>query len=279
MTEPKAPTHSRPSALAIFLSVSSAVTIVLALLGYGVALSTESGFGVPHAIIFNSTSDLLTLGGWAVIQMMSNVGKLLQLSFYKQFWSALLPMAKGALFTAVMAFLLGLTVLGVKHLAKGWRWPSARRAQLRALLAKRGRLVMLVTVPLISLLAFLAGVPLALFAMLFALALLGSVLGFIPSVGLLAGTAHIDAWVIGPEVCKPLRSRDVRMKEERVKRGDTAEKVRAASCVAVKKSDGKEYRGRVVFATFNAVVLYDPTAGTVQRVSTEGASVEVIEKL
>ena len=78
----------------------------------------------------------------------------------------------------------------------------------------------------------------------------------------------------------PIRKREARMQIQPPQQTNVSNsKPKAATCVTVKKEGGEEHRGRVVFATFNAVVLYDPDTGSVRRVSTDGASIEVIDKL
>jgi len=115
---------------------------------------------------------------------------------------------------------------------------------------------------------------------LFGVAVLTYMLCVVPIMGFTAGTGHIDEWVIAPTICSPVKAREARLQAPKAEGSSTKEKREAAAtCVAVKKTGDDEHRGRVVFATFNAVVLYDPQSGTVRRVSTEGASVEVIAKL
>jgi hypothetical protein len=277
MNNTQKPKPSGAAWLTIFLSVSSALAILLALLGYGVALSIESRFGIPHATIFNSSSDLLTLGGWAVVASMARAGQLFDWAFYAGLLQAWWPFAKAALVTMAGIFALGSTALFFRWLARRWSWLRKQRTQTQALYSKYGRFARIAALPLIVLASVLVAVPLTMLGMLLGIVFLAFGLGIVPLVGVEAGTAHIDDWVISPSICVPLKSRDVRM-ERTIKKGN-GDKVRAASCVAVKNADGEEHRGRVVFATFNAIVLYDPTAGSVRRVSTQGAVVKVIDTL
>jgi hypothetical protein len=265
-------------ALAIFLSLSSATVIVLALLGYGVALSAEEGFGIPHAVIFNSTSDLLTLGGWAVLHMLSYLGKLWEWAFYAALWEKTWPFTKMALALASAAFAIGVAALGVRHVAG--RWLRIKAAQAASLVAAHGRLARIVAFPLVMLSCILITAPLLALVSLSGLTVLACFLSIIPIAGLDAGTGHIRDWVVGPEICIPIRKRDTRMQIQPLQQTDVSKmKPKAATCVTVKKEGGEEHRGRVVFATFNAVVLYDPGTGSVRRVSTDGASINVIDGL
>lgn len=274
-----APRFSGTKALTIFLSLSSAAVIVLALLGYGVALSADEGFGIPHAVLFNSTSDLLTLGGWAVLHMLTYLRNLSEWAFYVSLWEKTWPVTKMALALASILFAVGVAALGVQH-AQRWSWLKMRAAQTAYLVAAHGRFARFVAFPFVTLGCIFIAVPLLALASLFGLAVLAYFLSIIPIAGLNAGTGHIRDWVVGPEICMPVRKRETRMQIQPPQQTDVSKaKSKAATCVAVKKEEGKEHRGRVVFATFNAVVLYDPGTGSVRRVSTDGASIEVIDEL
>lgn len=267
-------------ALTLFLSVSSASIIVLALLGYGVATSAEAKFGVPHAIMFNSTSDLLTLGGWAVIETLTHLGKLFEWRFYRDIWTVLWPMS----WPALVIVLAGTALMGSIHLARdrpgNSDWLEARRASIRSWVRKHPWVATCLALPVfVAFGTFSVWILIAL-AFVFGVAVLAALLSVVPVLGNIAGESHIDDWVIGPQICIPIKTRETRLSDAGVARSKaTGEKQRAANCVAITQSDGKEFKGRVVFATFSAIVLFDPLAGTVQRVATGGANVEVIGKL
>jgi hypothetical protein len=265
--------------LTVFLSVSSAAAIVLALLGYGVALSAEAVVGIPHAVIFNSTTDLLTLGGWAVLQMLNYLSKLSEWGFYAGVWKMTWPATKIALGVVAGVIAVAGAVFGAQALLRRWKWLGKKVEKARSVASAHRRLVVFAAVPFFALGTPLVVMPLMMIAVLVGLVLLTCVLSIVPIAGLQAGTVHINDWVIGPAICAPLKSREVRLQRQLTPQKDGGTKVRAATCVTVRKSGGTEYRGRVVFATFNAVVLYDPAAGSVRRVSTEDASVEVIDQL
>ncbi len=267
---------SSTKVLTVFLSISSAAVIVLALLGYGVALSAEASFGIPHSVIFNSTSDLLTLGGWAVIQMMLILNKLSEWGFYVKIWEATWPATKIALVIMAALVALGGIAFATQYLLRRWPWLRRAVEQLRGsthkkVLAIASFLIFVLAAPLVVM-------PLTMLAILIGIMFLVSLLSIVPIAGLQAGKAHIDDWVVGPEFCVPLQSRHARLQVKPPVK-DGSPKIKVSTCVTVKKTSGTEYRGRVVFSTFNAVVLYDPEAGSVRRVSTEDASLEVIDKL
>lgn len=265
--------------LTVFLSISSAAVIVLTLLGYGVALSVETKFGIPHAVVFNSTSDLLTLGGWAVIQMLNYLSKLSEWGFYVAIWEMSWPATKIALIVSIAILLFGALVLAAPPLLRRWTALNDAVKQLRGFASTHRRVSVIVAVPLLILGTPLLAMPLALLVFLVGLVLLTCFLSIIPIAGLQAGSAHIDDWVVSPTICTPLMARDARLQPKPVSTLGENTKTKVTTCVSVKKAEGQEHRGRVVFATFNAVVLYDPATGSVRRVSTDGASIEVIDKL
>ena len=201
-----APRFSSTKALTIFLSLSSAAVIVLALLGYGVALSAEEGFGIPHAVIFNSTSDLLTLGGWAVLHMLNYLGKLWEWAFYADLWEKTWPVTKMALALASVAFAIDAVALGVRHVAGRWRWLGIKVAHAASLVSAHGRLTRFVAVPFVTLGCIFIAAPLLALVWLFGLAVLACFLSIIPIAGLNAGTGHIRDWVIGPECQRRFKS-------------------------------------------------------------------------
>lgn len=262
--------------LTIFLSVSSATAIVLALLGYGVALSAEASFGIPHAVVFNSTSDLLTLGGWAVMQMLLMFSKLSRWGFYVSIWETSWAATKMIVAMIAVLIVLGGIAFAAQYFLRRWAWLHNAAEQVRGstrnkLLAMAGFLMLLLAAPLVVM-------PVTTLAMVIGLMSMAALLSIVPMAGLQAGQAHIDDWVVGPSVCSPLKSRGTRLQAQPPV-NDGKPKTKVSTCVTVKKTDGTEYRGRVVFATFNAIVLYNPEAGSVRRVSTDGASVEVIDTL
>lgn len=268
------------STLTVFLSVSSAAVVLIALLGYGVALSAEARFGVPHSVIFNSTSDLLVLGGWAVIHMLSNLDHFYEWDFYATLWSKFWPMAQIALIGTAGAVLLGTIAAVGQRLVSGWKWAKARRRGVERFVHAHAHVARLTGFAVFVGLGVLAVWPITTLLLVFGIAVLGIALSIVPMFGHLAGLGHIDDWVIAPPICTPVQSNELRL-EEKPPQSKTAgnERVRAASCIAIKKDDGKEYRGRVVFATFDAVVLYEPKTGTVRRISTDNAAIEVIGTL
>lgn len=269
---------SATKTLTIFLSGSSAVVIVLALLGYGVALSAESAFAVPHSMLFNSSTDLLSLGGWAVIQMLTKLDQLWHGQLYVEIWRLVWPSTRLLLAATILALALGALFAVSRHTLQ--RWHKLRQWQANARAAIKGRPRWFSAVVFIAMgVVYASLAPLAVaICILLATVSLGWALAIIPVVGTLAGQNHIDEWVVGPSICAPLRSRGARLQTS-PPAGADRKPPKAAQCISIKKPGGPEYKGRVVFASFSAVLLFDPTTGNVQRVGTDGASVEAIGAL
>jgi hypothetical protein len=255
--------------------------VLIALLGYGVALSVEARFGMPHSAIFNSTSDLLVLGGWAVIHMLSNLDRFSEWDFYATMWTKFWPMQKIALIGASLAALIGAGAAAGRHLISRWNWAKTLRAEVGSFVSRHARTARMIAFAMIVGVGILAVWPLTALVAVFSIVVLGLALSIVPMFGHLAGIGHIDDWVIAPKICTPLRSDEFRVAGTAPQSSTATGGVRprSASCVAIRKDDGKEFRGRVVFATFDAVLLYEPQTGTIRRISTAGAAMEVIGEL
>ena len=65
------------STFALIASIAAGITVLLGLLGYGVALAAESSFGMPHALLFDSSFELLDLAGLAITQSIPRMAEAL----------------------------------------------------------------------------------------------------------------------------------------------------------------------------------------------------------
>jgi hypothetical protein len=93
-----------------------------------------------------------------------------------------------------------------------------------------------------------------------------------------AGTSYINEWVLKPEKCLWHTNRDERLRYLQ-ERQHVGKPTPVAICVAVIK-DGKTIaRGRVVFMTSKAVVLFDPNTGTTRKVPVADSIVETLPSL
>lgn len=77
-------------------AILSLVGLVLSLSGYGVALSAENKFGMPHATLFTSAFDLLDLSGRALMNVLTGAVETLQNpEFYFQLAIGTVPLLLG----------------------------------------------------------------------------------------------------------------------------------------------------------------------------------------
>lgn len=110
---------------------------------------------------------------------------------------------------------------------------------------------------------------------------LGVFVAILPVVGLELGTAYIDKWVVGADVCTPLASAASRAEPNAPsdpERSTPPENIRRrVNCVAVTKDGKLLVAGRTVSSTSSAIVVFDPGTGQVRREGMDGVSIEVIE--
>ncbi len=270
-----------PALLGGLLTATSAVGIVLALLGYGVALAVQSRFALPSSMAFTSTLDLFGLGGWAVLRVLAAASQWKSWEFYaelgKQIWDYSLRVYGYALAMGSIYLVFAMLRLAVRRwLAPGVR--SQRVSDVRAFI--RGRSWLLNAVAGTVSVAFtLASLPLALLAGLVILVIVCFALAAIPTMGLSAGEAYIDEWVIRPTECLPVKSREARLQVTKTLPTSSVPKKYGVPCIAVVQRDGPVEKGRLVFGTANAVILYDPASGVAKRVSLDNSKVEVIAQL
>lgn len=261
--------------VASLLATVSFLGVLLALLGYGVALAAEGRFGMPRAQLIDSTMDMLDLSTWAVLRLVSTgFAAFASLTLYYKLLIAMIPSA----ILLVLGWILAAGLLS---------WRSKRRQKAASappsvskpndkafsFWVALGRTwwipASIIVTPILTLLGLAA--------------LIGAVtvLAIVPVLGMSAGEAHIDEYVVGPERCVSVKNQAER-KAALLQSDDTSKKEQTAGaqCVSIKFTEGDtEIRGRVVFALSKAVILYDPKTGSVKRVPTESAIVEVISSL
>ena len=255
--------------LAVVLAFASASGIVLALLGYGVALSVESRFGLPHTFTFNSTLDLFSLGTWAIADLLTGSFAWSSWTFYKN----VLVWSGRVLGPALVMSLVGFALL--------WAWLATskrlstrnRRQQLRAAMVRFKRnarqkswvvsaAIFLISSVTTALLVPLMAIGLAALAFVFCV-----VLAALPGMGITAGKSHIEKWVVQPVRCHS--------KEP----GSAGALGPAANCLSIKRGDNSVEKGRVVFATSTSVILYNPATGQARRLGIEGSVITTVSEL
>ncbi len=254
------------------LAIMALVGVFLAAAGYGVALSVETEFGVPHASIFKSSFDLLSLSVWFVIWATNNCSVALEKIFSSSpYWNA-----------AIFIFLMGLTVwVGIN----GLMWMRDRfvgegfRIKKIPTFANKSSAKSFVAFSMVfgftASLGALVGMPLLLVFVL----IISALFGIVPAMSLFAGVDHIQKDVIRPEHCLPLASRKERLRQLDSKPKSSTQKERFATCVKIVEGDKTIAKGRVVFSTTENIVLYDPDTGKVVRESISGRTIDVVSQL
>jgi hypothetical protein len=269
--------------LALLISIASVAGIALALLGYGVAIAVQSKFGLPHSMTFSSSLELFNRGCWAVAQvLMSAYEGAAWLKAVQEIWSASWPITLAIVgLLLIVGILLWGASISFKKLNRLMSAPVARLTGGKSVLdflrdhRSAGKITAFVTVAV----GIIVGTPFVMALGLIGLVFLCAVLALIPQVGLAVGKVHIDDWVIRPTVCMGLKTRDARMDKTVTRPKIGAPVIYGANCIAIVRGKEEVDRGRVVFATPNAVILYDPRTGDVRRVSVDGATVKVIGEL
>jgi hypothetical protein len=238
---------------------------------------------MPHSFIFNSTLELFNLGCWAVAQLLAkseDIGVLwsVAVDIWNLCWPTTISITALVIGTVLVTKLIGIagqrlrlmvpklsTARGIK--TNFWtRFCNHFKALRGSRLAIWG-------------FSFIVGSPLVFIIGLTSIAVFCSLLSLLPAVGMAAGKTYIDEWVIRPTVCVSLATREARMSRDQHRQVTAGPPIYAAHCIAISRANEEIARGRVVFATPNATVLYDPQTGDVRRVSTDGATVKVVGRL
>ena len=269
-SEPQLPRAER-SYLAAIIAFVSVIATAMALLGYGVAVAVEDRLQIPHASMFESSFDVISLSAWAFLRFFDS----LDLSTLS--WDLWLTTLKATWIIPVAVFFsLVLTVYLLKSRQPWIRTGVAKTEYLLSRLkpAKHDSMgLWTIRSILISGFAWLAA-PLMSFAMFFGLIMMAIGITLIPMLGMSAGIQHIDKFVVKPENCRPLQNRNIRLAAKKTKTSTTF-----ADCLEVEVDGLEAAKGRVAFATPSAIVLYDPQTGVARRMQVKGARITLFDKL
>ncbi|MEO8021378.1 hypothetical protein [Polaromonas sp.] len=270
--------------LAVVVSISSVSGIVLALLGYGVALAVQTRFGLPHPLTFSSTLELFNLGCWAVVQILADSFNFSVIwNAVRELWATTWPMTVAVVVFAIVSALTLRLIVVIIRKSRPWLSNLTGRAGsgdgINGFFTRNPRILRTLAI-LAGSLGLVIGTPLLMAFSLVALVFLCALLALIPSVGLTVGKAYLDDWVIRPTVCMPVLNRDALIAKRAAKPAPSASlKTYAAHCIAIVRAKEEIDRGRVIFATTSAVILFDPRNGDVRRVPLQDATVKVIGEL
>jgi hypothetical protein len=242
-------TSSKAFSLVGLSSLVATISLIMILLGYGVSLAIETKFGLPHALLFESTTEIIDLASIAVMEIVTNCGKVLHgfdlvSRLYSDGWPVLTVVA-------VVVFCILCLV----------QWKArSRKPRGNQVAPKKNRWWL----PPIVLGLCVISMPFIAALMVFATAAAGALIGVVPMMGHGAGLAYMEHWVIEPKECRP----------EKPQAGSGP----YADCVVVMKDKEELGRGRVVLATSKALVLWVPGQHA-QRVPTADTTVLAVSKL
>ncbi|MGX9773071.1 hypothetical protein ACWYXN_06100 [Janthinobacterium aestuarii] len=253
------------------LTVFSIVGTGLASIGFGVSMAVNDVLSLPHETLFSSTLDLIQLSIWGISQFINGLVGI------KSIWPAyvdfIINMASPAwfLFLCVTTYVIfGKRITPIIN----WVRKYASRIKEKTIIPKKEdskKTLILKCAGFASI--WTIGVSILFFAFFFVTIIVSGVLIFTTTAGLQAGYLHIQQYVIAPQSCRPLRTREERLKKR------TGAAPSYADCVAVSSDRRNLGRGRLVFATATSVVLFDPKSGTTWRIPTKDAVVETVDTL
>jgi hypothetical protein len=272
-TTPSAPSKPASNWLALSASVISLIGLVLTLLGYGVSLAVESMFGMPHAALIESGFDLLDLASFGLMQFLEGgyqaLGGLdLYLRLYASAWPTLVAL--------IVAWLIFMVLLWRRKVSRKMRLPiqavvpaNATAAHKRVARQRVLAAVALLLIPFTPLLAVVGVWVVVVFV---------AILGVIPVIGMSAGVAHVEQWVVAPDRCMPRLNRDQWLQRMKANKKEQIQ-VPGAFCVAIIREGKAPLKGRVVFMTSKSVVLFDPSDGSARKVPLTDAVIEALPAL
>jgi hypothetical protein len=91
-------------------------------------------------------------------------------------------------------------------------------------------------------------------------------IAIVPMLGMPLGQNYFQKFVVAPTNCVPVRTRDTLMKTWSAPQVKNDPALSASNCVTLFKDGESVASGRVIVATSNAIVLFDPASGDVRRV-------------
>lgn len=278
-------------------------TVALVLLGYGYTLAVQSVFGISAELVANTAPEYLQLSSHVLVQLLSGTMKAFQgwdtvHRFYRDFqpvlWSGVTIWFVYFVVWRLRACWLKARAAMASCVVK--TADAYRRNEPRWLAVCRGSLTQLLAWPiavvvgvsrmvgglpgafwwaLVSLGGILGLPAVMMFITVLGLLLICVVYGWLPAMGLGIGKSALEEWVVKPEVCVAVQSREQLM----APRLRDAATVVGAQCVCIEKDQKKPICGRLVAGSTRAVILFNPTSGAVQRVLVEDATVHVASSI
>lgn len=258
--------------LAVAGSTFALVSVLASMFGYGVVFGIAQRFGQSQETFFNSPFDLVSMVWPGVLMLMTSLSRVLswELVFvaYEQAKWPLLVLGS-VVFICMLAF-MGLKrrdanstaiITRVKNCFQGDR--GLISSTLISLAASCAAMVAAMAVQVLSAFAIVA---------LFVIAI------YIPALGAVSGSAYIEKFVITPSECASLIHQSMPASNDPSKNESKRDnkKIDTVSCVLVNAVDPSKpfYKaGRLVLASANAILLWNPETGVSSRVPLAGMDV------
>lgn len=243
------------------ITVISLVSLVLTLLGYGVALAIETDFGLPHETVYSSVFDLIGLSVYALISLVTGLGNITWGPLLEQAWRPALFVAAGMFaFIGCLVYLKAQTprIQTLRSRLRRYFGQPTPHDSTADLLRKGAGVSGLFGGMVLITPFFLVGTLMVIIILI----------SIVPMFGMEAGRSYFRKYVVTPTVCQPVKSRSVMMLAWSKPEKKAASPVSSASCIALLKDETQVANGRVVVSTAGAIVLFDPFSGAVRRIPT-----------
>jgi hypothetical protein len=241
------------------ITIISAVSLILTLLGYGVALAVEIMFGIPHETVYSSVLDLIGLSVYAINSVLLRLGENTWQPLFDMAWPIGLSAA-----ACMFGFLSFLAFLHTRRERMGGRTPRFWRYFKPPMAQDSGRQLLGKSAVFSSL---FGGIVFATpFFIVSAIMVIMVLISILPVIGTKLGQHYLREFVVTPIACVPVVSRQARLQASSSPPNKTAPTLPAANCVTLLKDGTPVASGRVVVSTSTAIVLFEPDNGSVRRV-------------
>ena len=241
------------------ITIISAVSLSLTLLGYGVALAVEMMFGMPHETVYSSVLDLIGLSAYAINSVVLRLGDITWQPILEQAWLASLFAAAGMFVLICCLVYLRARQARAGGRARGFRRyfkPPMEQDSTRQLLGKGA-----IGSSLFGGLVFISP-----FLIVNVIMVIMVMISIIPMMGMQLGRHYLRQFVVTPTACMPVISREAMLQGWSSPPKKDVPTVTAATCVTLLKDETPVASGRVVVSTTTAIVLFEPDSGSVRRV-------------
>lgn len=260
--------------LGVFLTGLSVIGALLTLIGYGVALSLNNAFTMPGESLFTSPFDLIELSAWAINAAIAKTPN--DFSYSKSYIDLIQLISP----YATLVFIgLSIGALSVKYSNKVPEKIKISPLWVRTLISRpsiSNSVTILLSKSALFTMALLLTFPLLVFFTGMTIICIFMTLIFAPLLGMQFGADHIAEYVVSPKSCYSNKNREARIS---LKKNGTPSQEKFATCVIITRNEKNIEKGRVVFTTSSAIILWNPVTGTTHRIPTRNIEIQVVDQL